>query len=116
MNKDELSKNEKMRIFLHSIYVPKGRAESWGDLIARIECIYNLRSVNKNDAGKSHYNALIIETKGDGKRETYQGWSVKYIDFNHVGDKYAEAYIYDADGNGYPTRIYNDSPKIAILF
>ena len=113
-----MSKRQEMREFLDKLYVPKKLDDSFKDLELFINAESELvfRSPNQNDSFKSHYTCVNIKTKGDSKWTTFAGWEIAYIDFAHVGKTYAEAYIYNDDGKGYPCRINIDSPKLAIIF
>lgn len=116
MKRDE-SKRDQILEFLAGLYIPRERLDNYDKLInfMHADTMLSFRSPNSNDAFKSRYRCLIIETKGDSKWRTFQSWDIKYVDFNHIGKVYAEAYIYNMDGVGTPGRIRIDSPKIAII-
>lgn len=105
---------QRVNEFLARLYVPKSKRVD-RDQLQEILDTMTLRAPNINDAHKSRYTILLIETKGKGKRETYQGHSVRFIDFDSVGDKYAIAYVYDAEGNGRPLRLDITSPKNILI-
>ena len=108
------SKLENVQSFINSIYWPKNKRESIGRLLTFLQEI-NIRSINKNDSRKTRLRCLAITTKGKGSYESFDSWSVKYIDLNHVSDIFAEVYIYDEDGRGYPSKVRTDNPKISII-
>ena len=116
MKRDD-TKRDQMLDFITGLYIPKDKVDNYDGLVKYLhaDTMLNFRSPNSNDAFKSRYRCLIIEVKGDSKWRTFQNWAIKYVDFNHVGKTYAEAYIYDLDGVGYPCRIRIDSPKLAII-
>lgn len=111
------NKKEEVKRFLDSLYVPHSKKIEFNQLMATIIAppSVTLRSVNKNDERKTHYNCLRIITKGDSAYMTFQGYRVCYIDLAQVGKKYAMAFIYDCDGMGEPCRIDIHSPKISII-
>ena len=110
----EKPKIEVVKDFLNSIYWPKSKREKYGELFTLLETL-NIRSVNKNDSRKCRLTCLEIKTKGVGSYESFDSYNIKYIDINHVGDTYAEVYIYDEDGNGLPQKIRLINPKISII-
>lgn len=113
--KDVKNKKDQIINFLQFLYLPKGKAESYGRLFTFLEENY-VRSINKHDAGTSRQRVLEIETSGNPPRESFQGWKVKYIDINHVGEMFAEVYIYTDEQGGTPKKIKIQNPKIAIIY
>lgn len=105
---------ERLLNYLDNIYIPIGKREKVEELKKFIEPL-TLRMPNSNDSHKSRYIVLLIETKGKGERETFAGYSVMYVDFDSIGEKYAIAYIYDDGGNGYVKRMYIKSIKNILI-
>lgn len=110
-----LSKVEIVKEFINSIYWPKGKREDVGKLLTFLEEV-NIRSINKHDSRKCRLTCLEITTSGKGERESFFSWAVKYLDVNHVGDTYAEIYVYtDEAGSGLPSKIRLNNPKLSII-
>lgn len=105
---------ERLHAFLGRLYVPKQKEESFTGLRNFLENV-TIRAPNENDAHKAKYTMLVIDTKGKGKRETFDKWSIKYVDFDSIGKRYALAYIYDSDGHGHPQRIDIQSSKNILI-
>ena len=110
-----MTKRDKIKELLFNLYCPRDKTESMSRLREFIEA-HELRSLNANDRQKSRLEILVIETKGNGKWQSFAGWGVKYVDVNHVSDIYAEVYIYDLDGQGLPSKIRIDNPKYSIIY
>lgn len=109
-----MTKREQIRGFLNSIYIPRDKVTQYGNLLSFLESVIS-RSINKNDAKKSRLKILVINTKGVGTRETFNGYGLFYVDFNHVGSVFAEAYIYGTDIDGLPQKISISNPRYAII-
>lgn len=105
---------ERLNAFLNRLYIPKRNKDSFEKLKEFIAKV-SIRAPNANDAHKSRYTILIIETKGKGTRETFDSWFVRFVDFDTIGEKYALAYIYDSEGNGKPHRIDITSSKNILI-
>ena len=105
---------ERLQEYLARLYVPRDKEEEFEKLNSFLKAV-DIRAPNKNDAHKSRFTILLIQSKGKGSRETFQSYSVKYVDFDTIGEKYALAYIYDSEGNGSPHRIDITSSKNIII-
>lgn len=105
---------ERLLNYLAKIYVPIGKRSQVENLKGFIDNV-NMRMPNKNDSHKSHYIVLTIETKGKGNRETFSDYSIKNVDFDSIGEKYAMAYVYDDYGQGKPIRMNITSIKNILI-
>ena len=107
-------RKENLGEFLNSIYCPKSKKEEMEKLLDFLKNV-EIRGIAKSDFKKIRLSALVISTKGKGEWETFDSWSVKFLDLNHVSDVFAEVYLYDNEGRGHPTKIRVDNPKVSIL-
>ena len=109
-----LTLREQVNAFLARLYVPKKAMESYKTLKEFLSSV-TIRSPTGRDAHKTRFMMVLIETKGKGARETYQSYDVRFVDFDTIGKRYANAYVYDSDGVGKPKRIDLNSPKTFLL-
>ena len=107
-------RNQEIVEFVNSLYCPK-RYQDEKDALIEFVKSEKLRAINKDDSRKNRLTCLEIITKGNGTRSTFFEWGVKWLDLNHVSDIYAEIYIYNDDGRGYPSKIRVDNPRVTII-
>lgn len=111
-----MEKKKTMLEYLRNIYVPHDKMRMYDDLLRFIWESKGFRAIDKSDAHTSGVLVLCIEIKGKGNRATFSGYAVKRCDFGRIGEKYAEAYIYESTTHeGEVCRLLKKSNKVAII-
>ena len=111
-----MEKKKTMLEYLSLIYVPRDKVSRYNDLLRFIWESKGFRSIEKTDAHATGVLVLCIEVKGKGSRATFSDYAVKRCDFGRVGEKYAEAYIYESTTHqGEVCRLLKESSKVAII-
>ena len=106
-------RNEEILNYVDSLYIPTGK-------ILEVRNLYELlasrpyRAIDNDDSGKMFPDALVIETKGRGSRETFRGYKIVRVDIGRVREKYAEIVLYDDIGLAIPKRIDKENIKLNI--
>lgn len=83
--------------FMSNIYIPVSKTEDYHKIM-KIIGENDYRSIQIEDSGKTFLDCLVIETKGRGKYETFQGYSIARIDIGEVTENMADIAIYPNDG------------------
>ena len=111
-----MEKKKAMLEYLRNIYVPRDKVRLYDDLCRFIWDSKGFRNIDKSDAHTIGVLVLCIEVKGKGSRATFSDYAIKRCDFGRVGDKYAEAYIYESTTHqGEVYRLLKQSNKVAII-
>ena len=105
-----------VREYVEGLYVP-GYSEHQHDFIIKwlTPETVKLRKITKDDEGVTGLDILIIDTVGKGVARSFRGYRMMKADFARIGKKYADVYIHQPDGIGYPTRIDIESEKFSII-
>ena len=109
-----MDKNLAMIKYLESLYVPVGMKENYDTCIKLVSSLF-LRDIRESDEGRTAVPMLFIHTAGRGARSTFKGYGFARVDFNKVGQSYAEAFIKASDTAGYPQRLLNRSNRYAVI-
>lgn len=109
-----IMRNEQVKEFLHTIYIPSDLSKSWGELLTWLEA-HDIRMLKKEDSHSCRIPCLEIKTKGNGSWKAFAGWRECLIDTNHVSTKYAEIYAYTDDKEGYPQKIGIFNPRYSVI-
>lgn len=109
-----MDKKARLLTFLSTLYVPKGLTDDYSKCCDFIRS-HDLRDVERYDEHKIGIDIISIKTSGKGKWASYAGFAILKSDFNRIGDKYAEAYVYQPGYHGFPQRVYREGSTFAIV-
>ena len=109
-----IMRNELVKEFLHTIYVPADLSKSWGELLTWLE-VHEIRGLGKWDKKSVKIRLLEIKTKGNGSWKAFAGWRECYADTNHISDKFAEIYTYTETESGHPQKIAVTNPRYSVI-
>lgn len=111
--KDEPDRYEALAKYLKRLYVPKEHKEAYNN-VWRIIWENPYRGIKEDDAGRYFLDCLIIETKGKGAYETFQGYKVCRVDVGSVRDTLVDIAIYSNDSSAIvtPMRVKRGNIKI----
>lgn len=73
------------------------------------------RQVEKCDEGTIRKSGLLLLTKGNPPRESFDGYEIVSVDVFKVGKTMCEAYIRHEDGSGEPIRFKIANEKLMII-
>ena len=90
---DELTRKQRVLAYVRSLYVPVGKRKSYDELVSWLEYYGNIASITKNDAYKTRYLILVIETKGHAPRASFSSWCIYRGDIFEVTDRSADVYL-----------------------
>ena len=110
----ENMRNDLVKEFLHTIYIPSDLSKSWGELLTWLEA-HELRPIRKCDKHSCRIPCLEIKTKGNGSWKAFAGWRECLIDTNHISDKFAEIYAYTDDKEGFPQKVAVTNPRYSVI-
>ena len=110
----KIMRNELVKEFLHTIYVPSDLSKSWGELLTWLEA-HEIRGLGKGDRKAVKIRLLEIKTKGNGSWKAFAGWRECYADTNHISDKFAEIYTYTDTESGHPQKIAVTNPRYSVI-
>ena len=73
------------------------------------------KRITKDCAGKKNVPVVLIQTKGNGTRETFYGIQLLHADFGEIGNYWATVYLYNDDRSiAYPRRFAPSKDRILI--
>ena len=78
---------------------------------AYLETAKGFREILPCDAGKIRISVLVLETRGNGKWETFHGSHIERADIGQVGDTFADIYLL---GSRKPMRFKHSKLKAMI--
>lgn len=108
------TKEESIKMFLANIYIPKSKVVNKDALLDFLKEV-NVRSFNKEDAGRVGMTVLWIETSAKGHFETFNSWKVQRADIWSISEEFATFALYDLDGNAKPFKVKLINPRFAIV-
>ena len=110
------TRQETIKEWLAGLYVPAAYRERYDALLKFLRVGGVLRSINRNDAGKSRYSVLEIETHGNAPWVSFYDWYIRFVDFGEIGSSFALAYVRDESSeNGIPKRIAINGPRYSVI-
>lgn len=111
-----MTRNEELLEYVDSLYIPKDKLEKIANL-KRIIRENDYRAIDVNDQGKMFLDSLVIVTKGNPPRETFDYYLIARVDVGEATGQYADIAIFDfyAGHAVTPKRIKRTSKKISLL-
>lgn len=106
-----MTRKERLWNFIDSLYCSSSKYEEKAKL-RRIVFENDYRSIEESDSGKMFRDCLIIETKGRGAYETFQGFKVCRVDIGAVGPTMADIAIFYDSTIATPQRVARGNIKI----
>ena len=108
------TKEKSIKLFLANIHIPKAKQNDKEALFDFLKDV-NVRSFNKEDAGRIGMNVLWIITKAKGQFETFDKWKVQRADIWTISEEFVTFALYDLDGNAKPFKVKLINPRFAIV-
>ncbi len=102
---------------LRQMYVPVKNQRKWNQLL---QFASRLRTIEPRDEGEVGKTFLMIESRGEGSRESFQDFKLIKADVGHVGGTFSEIWIrctltVPSVTMNKPVKFANDSKKYLVF-
>ena len=109
-------RTEKLLDYLAGLYVPKDKTEKMANL-TKIILENDYRAIEPSDTGKMFTEALVIATKGNSPRDSFDYYIITRVDVGKITENYADIAVFDYATSSAitPLRIARTSLKYSLL-